>query len=112
MNTWHAKVGTAPLQRRGAPAHTPAPKLERRSCTLLPFSNRSGVPVPHKKERRSSCRSFIVLDVYKKPNVILLLRAQQIKSKKSIAGPSLPKTAVAFDTRHYKLGMNNFKCED
>ena len=45
------EVGTAPLQGSGAPAGAPAPK----------------------KERRSSWRSFIVLDAYKKASAIHLL---------------------------------------
>ena len=64
----------APLRFKGAALPLP-----------LQFPKWSGAPAPapapEKKERCSSCRSFIVLDVYKKVNVIILLQAQQIKSK-------------------------------
>ena len=80
----------------------------------LPFSKRSGAPAPapHKQERRSSCRSFIVLDVYKKTNIILLLQAQQFKCKISKCWSFVTKDGGCIDTLQFKLGVSVFKCED
>ena len=58
----------ADLRRFGRGGHRSTSK-----GAALQLTKWSGAPAPHKKERRSSRRSFTVLDVYKKVNVIFLL---------------------------------------
>ena len=80
-----------------------------------PISKKSCAPSPaaHKKQRRFSCRSFFILDVYKKKaNVIILLQAQQIESKKNNCWYFVTKEGGSIDTRHYKPGINDLKCKD
>ena len=70
------RQGWAPLHFKGVALTLPLklPKLSGAPAPTPFFSKKRGAPAPapHKWERRSSCRSFNALDVYKKKTSFIL----------------------------------------